>query len=57
MVKGIDVISCSFMGATWNVRTRQLWYIFDADVVTVLEERTILIGNWRVLLDKQVLDQ
>jgi len=57
MVKGVDVVSCSFMGAAWNVRTRQLWYIFDADVVTVLEERTILIGNWRVLLDKQVLDQ
>uniref|UniRef100_K4AI21 Uncharacterized protein n=1 Tax=Setaria italica TaxID=4555 RepID=K4AI21_SETIT len=26
------------MGATWNIRTRQLWYIFDVDVVTVLEE-------------------
>lgn len=36
--KDIDV-SCSFMGATWNIRTRRLWYIFDVDIITVLVEK------------------
>ena len=33
--------------ATWNVRTRQVWYIFDADIVTVMEEKNniVLIVN------------
>lgn len=31
-------VNCPWTYATWNIRTRQVWYIFDADIVTVMEE-------------------
>ena len=54
-------VNCPWTYATWNIRTRQVWYIFDADIVTVMEEKNniVLIVNWsgRYILNKPVLDQ